>query len=188
MNSDEAKKVIVNFFKTLLVVDIGWAAILATLQSLILGQAGVSIGASGAATTVAVGTSWIMTFVLGLFQGGILLFFITLIWGGWFYFYRMMTHTLDRGAQQAIAMIFCAVAALDVLWGVIQGLYSAAIVAGIGSAPAISASMPVLISASVLSFIVSFGMGLFFAAVALTVLAAFGIVGMILWSFITKKR
>ncbi len=187
MTSDEAKKVVINFFKTLLLVDIGWAAILATLQSLILGQAGVSIGASGVATTVAVGTSWIMTFVLGLFQGALLLFFIMLIWGGWFYFYRLVTHTLDRGAQQAIAMVFLGVGALDVLWGVLQGLYSAAIVAGIGSAPAVSASMPVLISASVLSFIVSFGIGLFFAAVALTVLAAFGIVGMIIWSWFTKK-
>lgn len=176
MNSTEAKSVIVKALKAILIADIGWAAILATLQSLILGQAGVTIGANVFATTVAVGATWLTTFVLGLFQGAILLFFIALIVGLWYYAYRFFTNTLDRGAQTAIAMVFLGVGCVDVLWALVQGAYSAAIIAGIGSAPAISASVPVIVAASGLSFIVSFTIGLFTGGVALTILAVLWLV------------
>lgn len=182
MNSTNSKSTIVNFLKGLLVADVIWAAMLATLQSLFLGQAGVVIGANGVATTVAVGASWLMTFVVGLFQGGILLFFIALLFGIWAFAYHALTKTLDKNAQIAIGKVFLGVLAADVIWALLNGVYAAAIVAGLGSAPAISASVPVLASASILSFIVSFTMGIFTGAVALTILGVFVFVVGVLWS------
>lgn len=187
MNSTESKATFLKFLKAMLVADVAWAAILATLQSLILGQAGIVIGANGFATSVAVGTGWLATFVVGLFQGGILLFFITLLFGLWVFAYHMLTKTLDKNAQVAIGKVFLGVAVADLLWALIQGLYAAAIIAGIGSAPAISASVPVLAAASVLSFIVSFTVGLFTGAVALTILAVFLFVVGSVWAFFSKR-
>ena len=172
----ETKNTLGNFFKALLIADIGWAAILATLQSLFLGQAGVSIGANGVATSVAVGASWISTFVIGLFQGAILLFFILLLLGLWVGAYHFFTKTLDNVAKVAIGRVFLAIGAVDVLWAVIQGVYAAAVVAGIGTATAVSASTPVVVAASLLSFIVSFTIGLFTGGVVLTILAVFTLV------------
>lgn len=188
MNSTDSKKTIVNFLKGLLIADVVWAAMLATLQSLFLGQAGVVIGANGVATTVAVGASWLMTFAVGLFQGAVLLFFIALLFGLWAFAYHALTKTLDKTAQIAIGRIFLGILVADIIWALLNGVYAAAIVAGLGSAPAISASAPVLVSASVLSFIVSFTMGIFTGAVVLTILGVFVFVVGSLWAFFSNKR
>lgn len=186
MNSIELKASISKFLKAMLIVDVVWAAVLATLQSIFLAQAGIVIGANGIATSVAVGSSWLMTFIIGLFQGGVLLFFITLLFGLWVFVYHMMTKTLDKNAKVAIAQIFLGVAMVDLVWGLIQGIYAAAVVAGIGTAPAISASGAVVAAASILSFIVSFGIGIFTAAVALTLLGVFAFVILALFAFFKK--
>lgn len=187
MNSTETKTTVVNFLKGLLVADLIWAAMLATLQSLFLGQAGISIGANGLATSVAVGAGWLTTFVVGLFHGGVLLFFIALLFGIWAFAYHVLTRTLDKTAQIAIGRLFLGVLAADVIWAVIQGVYAAAIVAGLGTVPAVSASVPVIAAASVLSFIVSFTVGIFTGAVVLTILGFAGFMVGVLYVTLFKK-
>ncbi|MGD9684512.1 MAG: hypothetical protein AB7W16_25390 [Candidatus Obscuribacterales bacterium] len=65
------------FLKKLLVVyvviDIIWAALVATFGATILSQIGTMGGAGEGATQVATGLGWVITFIVALFQGAIFL-------------------------------------------------------------------------------------------------------------------
>lgn len=152
--------------KIAIVLDIAWAAILATLNSLVLNQAGIAIGADGIATKVAAGTTWISAFIVGLVQGGIFMVFGLILLLVWAFLYAQFT----KGQGAAVWKKLFIVAGLAVLgWGLLQGVQGAAIIAGLGSAPALHASTTVVAAAATLTFIVNFVYGLLFGAVAVTV-------------------
>lgn len=157
--------------KFLALVDLVWALMVATLQSLILGQAGIAIGANGTATAVAAGASWISTFFIGLFQGGIFLFFACILAIGWLLAFDFLYEKAKPEAKLAIKKFFLTLVAIDLLWAIVQGVYAAAVIAGIGTASAIHASGAVVAAAAVLSFIVSAAIGLFTGTIFLTVVA-----------------
>ncbi|MBY0359785.1 MAG: hypothetical protein K2W82_17415 [Candidatus Obscuribacterales bacterium] len=152
--------------KIAIVLDLAWAAILATLNSLVLNQAGIAIGADGIATKVAAGATWLSAFVVGLVQGGIFMVFGFILLVVWVFLYAQFT----KGQGAAVWKKLFIVVGLAVLgWGLLQGVKGAAIIAGLGSAPALHASTTVVVAAATLTFIVNFVYGLLFGAVAVTV-------------------
>lgn len=62
-----------------LVLDVIWAAIIATFFGSVLSLAGGAAGASGAAATTAGVLGWIIAFVIALLQGAIFMFVIGFI-------------------------------------------------------------------------------------------------------------
>lgn len=175
-------------FKILAVADLFWAVCAATLQSLILNQAGVSIGADGTATTIAAGSTWIGTFIVAFIQGAIFLVFACIyaaIWGGAYYF---LTEDAPPRAKSLLTKVFGTILILDVLWALLQGVQSAAIVAGLGTASAIHASTAVTTVAAVLAFIISSCVGLFIGTVFFTLLGAFLVVGLLVYAVITQAK
>lgn len=72
-----------------LVLDIIWAAVIATFFGSVLSIAGGAAGAAGAAATTAGVLGWIIAFVIAFFQGAVFMFVIgmfvvvfALIFGG----------------------------------------------------------------------------------------------------------
>jgi hypothetical protein len=168
-------------------LDLAWAAVLATLQSLFLNQAGVAIGANGTATALAAGSSWFTAFAIGLFQGAIFLVFAGIFALIWSVAYTFCVKAVDATLKPTINKIFGAFVLADLAWALLQAVQGAAIVAGIGSAAAVHADGLVLTTMTALSFIVSFAMGLFSGTVILTLLGAFISVGLILYGTFIKK-
>jgi len=175
------------FGKWFIGLDLAWAAILATLQSLFLDQAGVAIGANGTATALAAGSTWFTVFLIGLFQGAIFLVFAGIFAFIWTEAYSFCVKAVDAGLKPTVNKIFGTLVLLDLAWAVLQGVQAAAIVAGVGTATAVHASGLALTTMTVLSFIVSFALGLFTGTVFLTIAGAFATVALFLYATFTKK-
>lgn len=64
-------KMLRKVLKYAVIADIIWALLLATFQAVVFAEAGNALGASGLGTTLGTVLAWVITFVIGLFQGAV---------------------------------------------------------------------------------------------------------------------
>lgn len=69
--TEAGKKALLKLFKYAVIADVIWACLLATFQAVVFAEAGGALGASGLGTTLGTILAWVITFVIGLFQGAI---------------------------------------------------------------------------------------------------------------------
>lgn len=78
-NSSRGSSFLKKYLAVCLVLDVIWAALIATFGATILHAIGIGAGADAGVTTTASVLGWIIAFVFGFLQGGIFLLVFSLI-------------------------------------------------------------------------------------------------------------
>jgi hypothetical protein len=176
-----------SILKVAIVADLIWAFMFAVLQGLILNQAGIAIEANGAATAIAAGGSAFMTFFQALFIGAVFQFFAVIILAIWAFAFSFLTKDATPAVKKTLGWIVGIIALAVLGFAFVQAATSTALLVGIGTAPAISASTGVLWAVGILSFIITFCIGVWQGMIFATIGAAFLFVGTMVVAFFSGR-
>lgn len=82
-NNSPTKKKIPTILKWAIAIDVAWAILVATFAATILNTAGGVAGATSTAISLATVSAWLIAFVIGLLQGAVFIFVLTVFaWVG----------------------------------------------------------------------------------------------------------
>lgn len=77
------KKKLPTFLKWAIALDVAWAVLVATFAATVLNTAGGVAGATSTAISLATVSAWLIAFVIGLLQGAVFIFVLTVFaWVG----------------------------------------------------------------------------------------------------------
>jgi hypothetical protein len=173
LTTEETKKPRLNLIKIGIWYVIGafiWAAALATLQTTVLHAIGMRVGVQGLSIDVALGTTWIGTFIVSIFIGLGYEFFLTVLAGLWLLAFEYLHSHSEGHTRKAVDEIFEGLVGLVLLGAIAYAIWHDTTLIAVGVAA--GASSLTLSVAGILDWFCQFALGIWFSMIGVTLVVA----------------